>query len=252
MYDILLAVVIGVLIGIIAAFFGIGGGVLFVPTLVLFFGLDIKQATGTSLLAIFITAISSTYAYFRQKRIMYSLGVILEFSTIAGTVIGAYLAVVSPSIYLRIAFSIVLIFASLNMIRKALRKTEVKSDEVKMKYNRKNLIWAIIASFFAGIASACLGIGGGVLKVPILCLVLQIPIHYAVATSCFMILITSFSGVLQRGLYGHVVYKYGISLGIGAIAGAQIGARLAKKTKPKILSILFGILLIIVALRLII
>ena len=252
MYDLVLATVIGVLIGIVAAFFGIGGGVLFVPCLFLIFGLDIKQATGTSLLAIFITAMSSTYAYFRQKRIMYSLGVILEFSTIAGTVIGAYLAVVSPSIYLRIAFSIVLIFASLNMIRKALRKTEVKSDEVKMKYNRKNLIWAIIASFFAGIASACLGIGGGVLKVPILCLVLQIPIHYAVATSCFMILITSFSGVLQRGLYGHVVYKYGISLGIGAIAGAQIGARLAKKTKPKILSILFGILLIIVAIRLII
>jgi len=252
MYDIFLAIVIGAVIGTIAAFFGIGGGVLFVPALVLIFGLDIKQATGTSLLAIFITAISSTYAYFRQKRIMYSLGVILEFSTIAGTVIGAYLAVVSPSIYLRIAFSIVLIFASLNMIRKALRKTEVKSDKVIMKYNRKNLIWAIIASFFAGIASACLGIGGGVLKVPILCLVLQIPIHYAVATSCFMILITSFSGVIQRGLYGHVVYKYGISLGIGAVTGAQIGARLAKKTKPKILSILFGILLIIVAIRLII
>ena len=97
--------------------------------------------------------------------------------------------------------------------------------------------------------SASLGIGGGVLKVPIMVTTLGLPIHYAIGTSAFMIVITVSAGLLEHYRYGQVNVFYGGLLGVGAVFGAQIGAKLSLLTRPKKLRLVFSVLLVIIALR---
>lgn len=246
---ILLAPILGIIVGIVAAFFGIGGGVLFVPILILVFCLPIKTAIGTSLLAVFITSISSMIAYWRQKRIIYKAGLIFGVATIPGAILGAYLTTIIHENLLRIFFSLFLLFVAFNIVRKGRR---YEDDPMSFSYepHRKDIVKILFFAFMSGLLSAFLGIGGGVLNVPIMVLVLHIPIHFAIATSCFIIVVTSFTGLTQHFMYGQVLPIYGILLGIGSIIGAQIGARISKRTKSKTLRKLFALLMVIVAIRL--
>ena len=246
-----MAPILGLAVGIVAAFFGIGGGVLFVPILILVFGLQTKMAVGTSLLAVFITSMSSMIAYWRQKRIVYKIGLIFDVATIPGAILGAYFTTIIQEEHLRIFFSLFLLFVSFNIIRKKERQ-QVDIPEPSQDLSRADIAKSLIFAFMAGFLSATLGIGGGVLNVPIMVLVLHIPIHFAVATSCFIIVATSFTGLTQHFMYGQIVPIYGMLLGIGAVIGAQIGARISKKVNPKTLRILFAILLAIMAVRLLI
>jgi len=251
MDSIILAPILGLLVGIVAAFFGIGGGVLFVPILILIFNLPVKSAVGTSLLAIFITSMSSMIAYTRQKRIVFRVGLIMESASIPGAILGAYFTTLLPGEYLRKAFSIFLIFVAFNIMRKKAHSKSIE-DKPSVDYNRKNIAQLLLFSFCAGFLSATLGIGGGVLNVPIMLLVLHFPIHYAVATSCFVIVVTSLTGVSQHLRYSHVEVFYGLSLGFGAVIGAQIGAQVSRKTAPSTLKKLFAVLLVVTAIRLMI
>jgi hypothetical protein len=104
-------------------------------------------------------------------------------------------------------------------------------------------------SFFAGVSSGLLGIGGGALMVPILHFVLAFPMHLAVATSVFTMVFTSVSGVATHIYFGNVQFDYATILIIGVIFGAQIGTYVAKRTSSRTLRRIFGLLLIIVSLR---
>lgn len=246
----LLAPILGIIVGVVAAFFGIGGGVLFVPILILVFRLPIKTAIGTSLLAVFITSISSMIAYWRQKRIIYKAGLIFDVATIPGAILGAYLTTVIQENMLKIIFSLFLLFMAFNVAKKG-KKYENNPISFPYELSRNDIVKILLFAFISGLLSAFLGIGGGVLNVPIMVLVLHIPIHFAIATSCFIIVVTSFTGLTQHFMYGQVLPTYGILLGIGSVIGAQIGARISKRTKSKTLRKLFAVLMVIVAIRLI-
>ncbi len=243
----LLALMLGLAIGTLAAFLGIGGGVLFVPTLMFVFGFNVKNAIGTSLMAVLITCFSSVAVYAKHKKIWYRLGIILEGASVPGAFFGAYFAYIAPEYVLRAIFTLFLFFMAINMLRKEkhIRIAERDNDNG----SRKEIIHALALSFIAGFLSASLGIGGGVLKVPIMVMSLNIPIHYAVGTSVFMIVITASAGLIQHMLYGHVNMLYGILLGIGSSIGAQIGARISLRTKPIVLRRVFGVLLIVLGMR---
>lgn len=248
-----LAVLLGVVVGTVASFFGIGGGVLFVPILILVFNYDTKMAIGTSLLAVFITSISSALAYARRERINYKLGLMLESASIPGALLGAYIVTVISVVLLRRIFSIFLLLLSANLMMEKIHHSEKQRTKQKAKqYTKNRLIQAEILSFLAGMLSAMLGIGGGVLKVPVMLLVLDLPIHQATATSSFMIVITSFVGLTQHTIHGYVDFIFGSLLGIGATFGAQIGVKLSDYTKPKILRRLFAVMLTLIAIELLV
>ncbi len=240
----ILTVLLGVLVGIVASFFGIGGGVLFVPILILVLNYDTKMAIGTSLLAVFITSISSALAYAKRERIDYKLGLMLETASIPGAIFGAYIVTIASVVLLRRIFSMFLYALSINIVW---NKKQYYKRQNKQTRPRDKLIKAEALSFIAGMLSAMLGIGGGVLKVPVMLLVLNMPIHQATATSSFMVVITSLTGLTQHILHGYVVIRMGLLLGIGATLGAQIGVYLSDRTKPKMLRKLFAIMLMVIA-----
>lgn len=262
MWEILLPF-LGFLIGTVAALTGIGGGVFIVPLLTLFYAFSPANAAGTSLTVIVFTALASTLNYSKQRRISYRTGALLAVATAPGGILGVYLTTVISAKLLGAFFGFfVIIFVALpmsidpNSIRlkhsstSGAGKPATKSDSASFSSLRKMLLCAIL-SFLGGIASGLLGIGGGVLIVPILTLVVGMPIHFATATSMFTMTFTSTSEAIQHYFAKQTNFEYALLLALGTVLGAQVGAHLSKKTSGKNLRRIFGLVIVIVGVQMI-
>ncbi|KUH32397.1 permease [Thermococcus celericrescens] len=236
---------VGVFIGILAALFGLGGGFLIVPTLN-FLGVEIHHAVGTSSAAVVFTSLSSAIAYSRQKRIHYKVSLLLASTAVIGAYIGAWLTSFISAAQLKVIFGLALVIVAVRIYRKKTAEpSEVKLEEVEVNYRL-----VPIGGFFAGIASGLLGVGGGIINVPFLTY-LGLPIHYAVATSSFAIVFTATAGALKHYAMGNVETQWLVLLVPGLIIGAQLGARIAKRTRASSLKRAFAVVMALLALRMI-
>ena len=236
---------VGVFIGILAAMFGLGGGFLIVPVLNSF-GVEIHHAVGTSSAAVVFTSLSSAIAYHRQRRIHYKAGLLLALTAIPGAYIGAWVTDYISAAGLKIIFGVVLFLVAVRLYR----KKSVEPHEVKLENVELNYRLIPIGGFISGIASGLLGIGGGTINVPLLT-AMGLPIHYAVATSSFAIVFTATSGAIKHYTMGNVEVEWLILLVPGLIIGAQLGARIAKRTKASSLGRAFAVVLAFLAVRMI-
>jgi hypothetical protein len=251
------------LVGIIAAMTGVGGGAFIVPLLTLAYDFLPRQAIGTSLVMIVFTSISSTLGYWKQRRIDYKIGSILALATVPGAVLGAYLTSFINEKLLGLIFGVFLIFVALRMSFK-FNRYRIQTQRAGKMWHRKivdsggaifeydaNVTLGLMLSFFAGLSSGLLGIGGGALLVPILNLTMNFPMHVSVATSMFIIIFTSIAGSATHFSLGNVQIYYAVFLCIGVIFGAQLGAYFSKKVSGKNLIRIFGVVLFLVGIRMI-
>ncbi len=254
------SIVLGILIGIIAAILGIGGGVFLVPMLHMILGLDMHKAVGTSLFVIFFLSSSAALSYFRKRLILWKLALIFECGSTIGAFMGAHTSDILPSYWLKIFFSLVLFYTAFRMWRGARSKPKLRESQEHNRtsntpsYNFENLSYVMTLiglGFVAGFLSGLLGIGGGVVKVPIMKLILSIPMHNAIATSAFMIVLTSLVGSSSHFIMGNVNYLIGLTLVPSVMLGSHIGTRIAVKLRSSTISRLFAVLLAFVALRMI-
>ncbi len=260
--------------GIIAAMLGVGGGFLNVPIVNYLANEPINVAIGTSLLIIVFTSFSATIGYARKKVIDFKLGLVLETTSIPGAFLGAYLTGWIPEAILEAIFGVALGVIGINMIfrnrgqdtsdsRKVL-KEEKKSIKSILKWKRVinsvdgesyeyyiNLPLGLAFAFVAGLMSGLLGIGGGLVKVPLLNVGLGVPMIITVATSMFMIIFTTLMGTFEHSMLGQVNWIIGGVMIIGAIIGAQIGCRIALKISPNLLRKIFGAGVVILAIQMI-
>ncbi|MCG6552097.1 MAG: sulfite exporter TauE/SafE family protein [Candidatus Magnetominusculus sp. LBB02] len=256
-------VLTGVFVGLIGTLVGAGGGFILVPILLIMYGFTPQHAIGTSTAVVFLNALSGTFSYMSQERIDYGLGVKFSVVAVPGVVIGA---IVSQSFNMTV-FSI--IFALLLM---AVTYTLVFVDEFTLvcakaqsepatrvvydssgqthTYN-PDLAVGYGGSFLVGILSGLLGVGGGLMHVPLMNFI-GIPIHIAAATSHFIIVITSFFGVMIFAGMKTIDLDYTVFLGIGTILGAYYGARLAMSVNSDVIKKVIAVLLLIVSVKLII
>ena len=252
----------GFLIGIIAAMTGVGGGVFYVPLLTLVYGFVPSHAVGTSLFVIIFGALGATVGYARQKRIFFKTGLLVAAATIPGSVLGVFLTSVLSGAVLGLVFGVFLIIVALRMIfvgvsfrRKKTsnekREAKLVGSEHELFLNKRRLAVGVGLSFFGGLASGLLGIGGGALLVPIMALVILMPIHVVVATSMFAMFGTAISGAVQHYTLGNVDLSYGLLLAVGAFFGTQVGAWLCKKVSGENLQRVFAVLLIVASIQMI-
>jgi len=243
MLDQLWLIPLGFVAGILGSMIGLGGGIIVVPVLT-FFGFPPTLAASNSLFAAFSNAVASTLSYSRQKRIEYSIGLRLGFLTIPGTVLGAYVSSdVTPGIF-KILFGFVLVASSIYIF---LRKKIQTQEHVITK---KVIILSIGASFFAGIISSFFGIGGGIIFVPLMVVAMGMMMKNAAPTSQFILLFTSFSGIVVHSLLGHPDFLQSGLLALGAFIGGLVGARLSLEIRERFLQILVAVVIISAALKL--
>jgi uncharacterized membrane protein YfcA len=265
--------VAGFFIGIVASMTGVGGGIFIGPLLTSLFGFIPQHAVGTSLATIVFTAIASSYSYAKQGRIFYRTGLLLAITTVPGAYAGAYLTTVISPALLGLIFGGFLFLMSLRMIierpgkagsgqpaanldsrsaRPGSRIQPPRITDAELVRSTRKVVLGVSLSFLGGLASGFLGIGGGILGVPILSLGMGLPIHYATATSMFTMIWTSLAGVAKHALAHHVHPHYAVLLAMGTIFGAQVGAGFSRRVSGSALRRIFGLILLAVSLQMIV
>lgn len=238
----------------LASMVGIGGGVFYVPILVLIFGFSMKEAVPLSLAMILPTSIGATINYLKSGKVILKLGLFLEPVTLIGATFGFYFHLHTGQTILVFLFSLVLFLSSIKIFtgsKRAYNDVENGFFPFSFKNLSKNvLLLALLFSFLAGFFSASLGIGGGVIKVPILHLVLGVSMRNSVGTSSFMIVITTMYSLLLYGSFGRVNLGLALPLAIATFFGAFSGSKFALSyVKVERIRMLFAVILIVAAIR---
>jgi len=240
MIDQLWFVLLGFAAGILGSMIGLGGGIILVPILT-FLGFPPTAAASNSLFGALSNAVASTISYSRQKRIVYSLGLKLGLLSVPGTVLGALLSTNVASDIFKILFGFVLIASAVYIfIRKKIETTE-------KTFSTQMLIFAVGASFFAGLISAFFGIGGGIIFVPLMLVGMGMAMKKAAPTSQLILLFSSLSGVITHSILGHPDFIQAGLLAIGSFIGGLVGARLSVDVKERYLQIIVSIVILIAA-----
>lgn len=256
--------VVGVLVGALGSMLGIGGGVLLIPLLTSLFGLPIKTAIGASIVSVIATSSAAGTVYVGRGLTHTRLSMVMEIATTLGALAGGITAIlISPSA-LSFIFGAVLFYVTYSMQRLPKEEqaaaptglldttyTDPRTGEL-ISYGVRHLPVGMAASFLAGNISGLLGIGGGVIKVPIMTLVMGIPLRAAIGTSNFMIGITAATSAVIYYQHGYVNPSIAIPTALGVLLGAQIGTRVGGRVRSHLLKQIFQVLLIIFALLMII
>ncbi len=243
MIDQLWMILLGFAAGVLGSMIGVGGGIIVVPVLT-FLGFPPTVAASNSLFAALSNSIASTISYSRQKRIEFSLGLKLGLLTIPGTILGALLSTdESPEIF-KFLFGIVLIASAAYIF---LRK---KIEDKEKTLSKQMIVFAVGASFFAGIISSFFGIGGGIIFVPLMVVGMGMAMKRAAPTSQLILLFASLSGVIIHSLLGHTDFLQAGFLAIGSFIGGLVGARLSLDIKERYLQILVSVVILVAAAKL--
>lgn len=228
----LLLLLLGCAIGIVGTLIGAGGGFILMPLLLLLYPEESPELlTSISLAVVCANAVSGSVAYARMKRIDYRSGIIFSVATMPGAILGAMSTSYIPRNVFNVIFGIVMISASLFLLLNSRRNRDQQAtlDQTLGAPPQYNTAAGIAISLVVGYVSSVLGIGGGIIHVPAMIHVLNFPVHMATATSHFILSIMSFTGTAVHVASGAFVQGAGrtIALAVGAVAGAQLGARLS-------------------------
>jgi len=236
-----LLVIFGFFAGLLGALTGIGGGVLLTPMLALHFGIPIRQAIGTSLVAVITTSAASSSVHLQRHTTDIRLGMTLELATALGAAVMAYLVGYFNRSVLEGLFAAFLLYSSFIILSK---RGKVSSDEdsspalngefVIPPYEPKRYPLGLGASLIAGALSGLLGIGGGPIKVPVMYVFMNVPLMVATATSNFMIGVTAAASAIVYYRRGDIQAEIAAPLAVGVFLGSLLGARLAPRIHTKI------------------
>jgi len=259
----LLLIISGGATGLIGAMLGIGGGVFLVPLLTLVLGVPIRTAIAASLISVIATASASSTINLERGLVNMRLGMTLEVATTLGGLAGGLIAAALSQRQLFLAFGATLAVMGAVMALRSGRRNVIADASVEpgrlggrlregdqtYVYRVKRLPLAMTASLVAGAISGLLGVGGGIIKVPVLNAFCGIPIRVAAATSAFMIGVTGAASAFIYFGRGDIALPLTAGVAIGALPGSLLGARLSQRVEARSLKILMAVVLLIVGLR---
>jgi hypothetical protein len=252
---------VGIGAGVLGAMLGIGGGVILIPLLTGLLGLPIKTAIGASIISVIATSSAAGAVYVGRGLTHTRLSMVLEIATTLGALAGGITAVlISPNLLAGL-FGLVLLYVAYSMRGGHQEAEHVEPTGMldtsyidpltgeQVNYGVHRLPLGMLASFIAGNVSGLLGIGGGVIKVPIMSLVMGMPLRAAIATSNFMIGITAATSAIIYYQHGYIDPSVAIPTALGILIGAQAGSRLGSRVHSRHLKQIFQVLLLIFAIQ---
>ena len=265
----MLLLITGLLSGLIGALVGLGGGIIIVPGLLFLQGtlgllddLTPQKAVGISTVIMIFTGLSSTLAYMKHKTVDYKTGLIFFIGSGPGGILGSFVnkSLDVQSFYIFFGAFVILISIILlikdrlkpsTLIDKAtIKKTFYDSKGKEYTYGYKPTL-AILICFMVGFCSGLFGIGGGSLIVPAMILLFLFPPHVAVATSMFIVFLSSITNSITHISLENVVWIYAFVLIPGAWIGAKLGAYINTRIKSKTVTAILRMMLLVIGLKLI-
>ncbi len=244
--DILLYLLCGFSAGLLGGYLGLGGGEIMVPFLTVIAGVDIKSAVPVSMAAIVVNSFSTSNEYLKKGMVDLELVVVLGIFLVMGTIAGSNLSVVIPADYIKILLTVLLVYTAFSMIRgKSLPKRLVFSDN-RTKY----LVHCLALAFGVGTTAALVGIGGGVLLIPILYLIVGLPLSTARGTSSLMICFASASATVVYLLSDVIDLAIVSPVIVGIALGGRLGGLFGTGAKPLVVRAIFFVAMLYLAYRL--
>ena len=266
----------GVAAGVFGALLGLGGGILIVPFLTLAVGLPVREAVGVSLVCVIVTSGAAAGVYLQRRVANLRLGMFLELFTATGALVGGLAAFLLPEPVLAGLFAMLLLYTAASMLPRPADPpspddapaapvsglavvTETPADASVTTagdwraalsgpgYRVHDLGLGVAGSLVAGVVSALLGIGGGIIKVPLMHLAMGVPLRAATATSNLMIGVTASASAIIYLLRGGIDPFVAGPTALGVFIGATVGSRTAQHVDVRILRILFVIVLLYTA-----
>ena len=218
---------------------GMASGIFIVPVLTMFGRVDIHTAIGASLVSVIACSCGSAAPFLKERLTNIRLAILLETATTSGALCGVFLAGLVPTHYLYLLFAVILLLSAQQML--ARRKDSEGSSSIQ------RLPLGMTLMYGAGLISALLGIGSGVLKIPAMDTALRLPIKVSSATSNFMIGVTAAASAAAYFARGEIVTSVAAPVALGSVVGAVIGARILINVPAQRLRLMFIVILVILA-----
>lgn len=245
---------------------GMASGIFIVPVLTMFGHTDIHTAIGASLVSVIVCSCSSAAPFLTGRLTNIRLAVILETATTLGAVSGVMLTGIIPTSYLFLLFAAILLLSAGQMLMRRVEATlsarrgqgrwpapilgSSYPDRAlgrEVHYQVERLTIGLLLMYGAGMISALLGIGSGVLKIPAMDAALRLPIKVSSATSNFMIGVTAAAGAAAYFIRGDISTAVAGPIALGSVAGAMIGARVLMAISSERIRSLFVVVLVALA-----
>lgn len=246
----------GLAAGWFGALLGLGGGILIVPLLTLGFGLPVREAVGISLVCVIVTSSAAASVYLERRVANLRLGMTLELFTAIGAFVGGLVAFLVEERLIAGLFTALLVYTAWSMARPRSAPVEgpvevddpvpvgtFRSSLNGSGYVVRRLPAGIVGSLLAGVMAALLGVGGGLVKVPVMHLVMGVPLRVATATSNLMIGVTATAGAVVYLARGGIDPLVAGPTAIGVFLGAALGSRAAHRIDVRTLRLLFVVVL---------
>ncbi|MDE0115627.1 MAG: sulfite exporter TauE/SafE family protein [bacterium] len=228
---------VGVATGFLSGLFGVGGGILMVPCLVLLLGIEQRRAHGTSLGAMVLISASALGGFLLDGSVAWAPGLLIFAGSSVGVTVGTSLLDHLPVRSLRIGFALLLLVTAVRFLATA-PETDGRSDITAA------LAVAYVACGLAtGLLSGAMGVGGGVIMIPAMILLFGFLDPTAKGTSLLVILPTSIIGTLRNRRSGNIEPRAALAVGASGVVTAFVGALGASALSARLSGILFAILL---------
>ncbi len=253
--------------GLLGSLTGLGGGVVLVPLLTIFFKVDIRYAIGASLVSVIATSSGAAAYYVKQGFSNIRIGMFLEIATTLGALGGAFLAAFISTRALAITFGVMLLYSAYlsrksrtpeqrnlppDKLATSLRMNgNFPSEEGIRNYNVQHVPAGFGLMFGAGALSGLLGIGSGAVKVLAMDQAMKIPFKVSTTTSNFMIGVTA---AASAGVYlnrGYIDPGLSMPVMLGVLAGSMLGVHILMKAETKVLRLVFSLVLLLLGAQMI-
>jgi uncharacterized membrane protein YfcA len=231
-------ILIGSFVGLLSGFFGIGGGTILVPLLLLL-GFETKAAIGVSIVQMVFSSIYGSYVNNKKG----TLDVAMVATIGVGGFIGALLSGSITSSFSDLTLEVIfLLFAVLAVLGVVFKTKECKDTK------KVNKIVLLVMGFIVGAISMTIGVGGSLILVPVLVGILHVPLKKATSAGLFFVMFSSVSGLISHSLKGHVDYEHGVIIGLASLFGVYVGIHLKHKVDVVLQTrLLVGFYLLVVA-----
>jgi uncharacterized membrane protein YfcA len=281
--NILLLFGLGGAVGFLSGLFGVGGGFLMTPLLIMV-GIPSTVAAASDSNQIVAASTSGSYAHYRLGNVDFKMGLLLVIGGVIGGTVGVQFikilrAMGNADFVIKITYVVMLGVIGVYMFMESLQSLRRKPVTVESKrvepgkvslYNRMiqalpyqmyfeksgvtlSPLLPLILGVFVGILAAIMGVGGGFIMVPVMVYMLRMPMHVVVGTSLFQILFTCINVTIMQSISNHTVdMVLAIILLLGSTVGAQFGVRLSKRLKADQLKILLASIVILVMVQMLV
>ncbi len=235
--------VVGFGAGFLSGIFGVGGGILIVPALVMLLHFEQRLAHGTSLAAVLPIAASGMTALAIEGKVDWPVGVLVASGAVAGAVVGTHVLHLLPERTLGLFFAALLIVTAVRLL------VDHSGATARGDLTVGGSIGLIVVGVASGILAGLLGVGGGIIMVPAMVVLYGIPGAVAKGTSLFVILPTSIMGTWRNRKKANADLRVAAAVGVAGVVSSFPAGLIAARMDETLSSVLFAVLLLFVAAR---